>query len=99
MNTKPGAKKIGIFLFVGLIVIFCSQCQRGRENLLDMTYVYDENTIYWPTAKGFELKKIAWEVGEAGYWYASNEYSASEHGGTHADAPIHFAENGRTMDQ
>ena len=27
------------------------------------------------------------------------EYSASEHGGTHADAPIHFAENGRTMDQ
>jgi kynurenine formamidase len=36
---------------------------------------------------------------EGGWWYASNNYSASEHGGTHADAPIHFAENGRTIDQ
>jgi kynurenine formamidase len=84
---------------VGVVIIFASYCQQGGENLLDMTYVYDENTIYWPTAKGFELKKLAWEVGETGYWYASNEYSASEHGGTHADAPIHFAENGRTMDR
>lgn len=86
-----------LILVAGLMSATC----RGetKSQILDMTYVYDENTIYWPTAKGFELKKIAWEVGEAGYWYASNEYSASEHGGTHADAPIHFAENGRTMDQ
>lgn len=87
-----------LFIFITVVVnITCKTDAKGE--LLDMTYVYDENTIYWPTAKGFELKKLAWEVGEAGYWYASNEYSASEHGGTHADAPIHFAENGRTMDQ
>lgn len=92
--------KIFGILMVLSVAIISMACKTGAKGeLLDMTYVYDENTIYWPTAKGFELKKIAWEVGEAGYWYASNEYSASEHGGTHADAPIHFAENGRTMDQ
>ena len=88
---------ISSIIFAAFMSVTCKTDAKGE--LLDMTYVYDENTIYWPTAKGFELKKLAWEVGEAGYWYASNEYSASEHGGTHADAPIHFAENGRTMDQ
>ncbi len=100
MNLSKKIKKSagGLFvLFIVAIVVACKTDAKGE--LLDMTYVYDESTIYWPTAKGFELKKIAWEVGESGYWYASNEYSASEHGGTHADAPIHFAENGRTMDQ
>jgi kynurenine formamidase len=96
---KKLTKIFGILMIL-FTVLISSTCKTGEKGeLLDMTYVYDENTIYWPTAKGFELKKLAWEVGEAGYWYASNEYSASEHGGTHADAPIHFAENGRTMDQ
>jgi kynurenine formamidase len=98
-QTKTLIKFLGILsvLYVAFMGLACKSEADGE--LLDMTYVYDENTIYWPTAKGFELKKLGWEVGEAGYWYASNEYSASEHGGTHADAPIHFAENGRTMDQ
>lgn len=100
MNTSRHFIKIAGILFVLVAVIVTVTCKTDvKDKLLDMTYVYDENTIYWPTAKGFELKKLGWEVGEAGYWYASNEYSASEHGGTHADAPIHFAENGRTMDQ
>jgi kynurenine formamidase len=36
---------------------------------------------------------------DKGYFYAANRYSASEHGGTHIDAPIHFAEHGKTLDQ
>jgi len=69
------------------------------SKLLDMTYAFDENTIYWPTAKSFNLEKLEWRALESGWWYASNDYSASEHGGTHADAPIHFFEKGRTIDQ
>jgi kynurenine formamidase len=100
MNTSKHSMKIAGMILVLVLAVGNIACKTNvNGTLLDMTYVYDENTIYWPTAKGFELKKIAWEVGEAGYWYASNEYSASEHGGTHADAPIHFAENGRTIDQ
>jgi len=89
-------------LLFGVFFIAFAACQSSLEipeNILDMTYVYDENTIYWPNAKPFELKKGNWGINEKGYWYASNEYGAAEHGGTHADAPIHFAQNGRTMEQ
>jgi kynurenine formamidase len=71
--------------------------KNGR--LLDMTYPLDASSIFWPTAKPFKLDKVARGRSAGGYWYASNEFSASEHGGTHADAPIHFAENGRTMEK
>lgn len=94
---------IGIFMIFGFISTACRESQEAtkpeKEQMLDMTYPYDENTIYWPTAKPFELNKLNWGITEGGYWYASNEYGAAEHGGTHADAPIHFAEGGRTIDQ
>ena len=67
--------------------------------ILDMTYAYDENTIYWPNATPFKLTPEFHGLTDKGYWYAANFYAASEHGGTHADAPLHFAENGRTFDQ
>lgn len=89
--------------FFGLLVVFIVglslYAHDLKGKLLDMTYPFDEDSIYWPTAKSFKLVKVAWGMSDAGYWYASNEFSASEHGGTHADAPIHFAEKGRTMDQ
>jgi len=69
------------------------------SKLLDMTYTFDNNTIYWPTAEPFKLEKLNWGTLEGGWWYASNNYGASEHGGTHADAPIHFSEKGKTIDQ
>jgi len=64
-----------------------------------MTYALDDAAIFWPTAKPFSLTKVGWGVAENGRWYASNEFTASEHGGTHADAPIHFASGGRTIGQ
>lgn len=71
----------------------------AAERLLDLTYPYDENTIYWPTAELFSRSPVSWQVNERGWWYASNNYAASEHGGTHVDAPVHFAQGGRTIDQ
>ena len=67
--------------------------------ILDMTYTFDEKTIYWPNAVPFNLTRESAGITDRGYWYAANFYSASEHGGTHADAPLHFAQNGRTIDQ
>lgn len=94
-------------LFVVItLFLYCSpvlaQKPKGAPDggkLLDMTYVFDENTIYWPTAEPFTLSKLDWKVNAGGWWYASNNYGASEHGGTHVDAPVHFAEKGRTIDQ
>jgi kynurenine formamidase len=67
--------------------------------ILDMTYSYDSDTIYWPNATPFKLTPEFKGMTKRGYWYASNFYAASEHGGTHADAPLHFARNGRSIDQ
>lgn len=67
--------------------------------IIDLTHAFDENTIYWPTAKPFTWEKESWGKDGRGYWYAAARYSASEHGGTHLDSPIHFAEKGETSER
>jgi kynurenine formamidase len=66
---------------------------------LDLTHSFSTNTIYWPTAQPFVLETEFHAHTEKGYFYAANRYKASEHGGTHVDAPIHFAEGRMTLDQ
>ena len=63
----------------------------GDSRVLDLTHPFNEKTIYWPTAERFHLEVVKHGYDENGRWYASNDYGASEHGGTHLDAPIHFA--------
>ncbi|HEX4953851.1 MAG TPA: cyclase family protein [Thermoanaerobaculia bacterium] len=68
--------------------------------LVDLTYAFDDKTLYWPTSpSGFEIHQLAYGPTPGGFFYASNSFSAPEHGGTHLDAPIHFAEGQRTADQ
>jgi kynurenine formamidase len=62
------------------------------RKLIDMTYPFAADTLYWPTAKPFQLETVNEGKTPQGFWYSSYNYSASEHGGTHLDAPIHFAE-------
>ncbi len=103
-NPKRLAEYAVIVLFLSLTLSFALSAAppdnpQGAGKLLDMTYAFDEKTIYWPTAEPFKLEKVNWRVLEGGWWYASNNYGASEHGGTHADAPVHFSAKGRTIDQ
>ena len=69
-----------------------------ESKLLDLTYPLDDQTVFWPTNKPFTWEKAAWGKTAAGYWYASGDFSMSEHGGTHIDAPIHFAEGKLSVD-
>ncbi|HYO58475.1 cyclase family protein [Archangium sp.] len=67
--------------------------------LVDLTYDFDEKTLYWPTApSGFELKQLSHCMTAAGFFYASNTLCSAAHGGTHLDAPIHFAEGKMTTE-
>jgi kynurenine formamidase len=66
---------------------------------IDLTHDFSAETIYWPTAAGFMLEVEHHGPTPQGYFYAANRYRASEHGGTHLDAPIHFAEGKKTLDQ
>ncbi len=66
---------------------------------IDLTHEFSNETLYWPTAERFTLESEFHGQTPKGYFYAANRYRASEHGGTHIDAPVHFAENHKTVDQ
>lgn len=89
-----------VLLVGSLTVGLLSACAPARtQTLVDLTHAFDEETIYWPTNKHFHWEKTDWGMTAAGYWYASANFSASEHGGTHIDAPIHFGQGRRAVDQ
>ena len=67
--------------------------------LVDLSHTYDKTTIFWPTAAPFALETVSAGLTPGGYYYAANNFSTSEHGGTHLDAPVHFAEGKSTVDQ
>ena len=67
--------------------------------LIDLTHAFDATTIYWPTEQGFRLEAGKNGVTEKGYYYSANRFATAEHGGTHLDAPIHFAAERHTADQ
>jgi len=92
-------RKSALLFFISFSIAAFLLAYEFKGKLLDMTYAFDESAIYWPTAKSFVLEKLSWGQTVGGWWYASNNFSASEHGGTHVDAPIHFARNGRTIEQ
>src|SRR5689334_9771353 len=67
--------------------------------LVDLSHAYEAQAIFWPTAEPFRLEKVADGVTPGGYYYASNNFFTSEHGGTHMDAPVHFAQGNQSADQ
>ncbi len=68
----------------------------ASSRLVDLSYAYDETTIYWPTSPtSFVLTELARGTSGGGYFYSAYSFSTPEHGGTHLDAPIHFSETGR----
>ena len=70
-----------------------------QGELVDLSHTYDAQTIYWPTAEGFRLRKDADGITPGGWYYASNSVFTSEHGGTHIDAPIRFAQGHQSVDK
>ncbi len=82
-----------LLTFCLILTFFGNQTFKAmaEPHLVDLTHPFDENTIYWPTSKPFMLEKVHEGFTPKGYWYESNDISGSEHGGTHLDAPAHFA--------
>jgi kynurenine formamidase len=67
---------------------------------IDLTYPFSEKTLYWPNnPKGFTFDTLFEGHTQRGYYYSSYSFFAPEHGGTHLDAPIHFAEGMKTSDE
>jgi kynurenine formamidase len=70
-----------------------------ESKVVDLTYSFNEKTIYWPNAKGFRHWKDGWKESPRRYWYAAGEFASAEHGGTHLDSPIHFARGMTTLEK
>ena len=67
---------------------------------VDLSHAFGPSTIYWPTdTAGFQHIELAFGVVEGGWFYASYSFASAEHGGTHLDAPMHFAEGRYAADQ
>lgn len=86
-----------------VVMLFCVVSAAAQDlsagRLVDLTHPFNEQSIYWPTAKMFSQAEVFKGHTDGGYFYSAYDFSAAEHGGTHIDAPIHFAEGAHTVDQ
>ena len=91
--------KTSMFLLLALLNFELQAIALDEKKVVDMTYPFSAETMHWPTAQPFKLEKASEGMTPQGYWYASYNFSASEHVGTHMDAPFHFAQGKWTADQ
>jgi kynurenine formamidase len=88
-------------LFIVSVLALACKPEAGDPlagTLVDLSHPFDEQTVFWPTAEAFKLEKVAEGVTPQGYYYAANNFSTAEHGGTHLDAPVHFAAGRNSTD-
>src|SRR3990172_7349971 len=89
-----------IFITAVWVMLLASSLHAiDEKKLVDMTYPFAADTRHWPTAKPFNLEIVNEGRTPQGFWFASYNYSGSEHVGTHLDAPFHFAQGKWSTDQ
>src|SRR6266404_4851187 len=86
-------------LITGLAISQRKNATSTAVRVVDLSYAFDSDTVYWPTAESFKLEKDFEGVTEKGYYYSAYKFAAAEHGGTHIDAPVHFARGRNSVDQ
>ena len=91
-------------LFAAAAAIALSACTAPKQDSpegqwVDLTHELSEDSAFWPTAEGFRHKVASYGQTPGGWFYSSYDLTLSEHGGTHLDAPIHFAEGRQTADK
>jgi kynurenine formamidase len=100
---KRGLRTVAV---VGLLLALAA-CTSGapREDAeptgewIDLTHTLGAETIFWPTAEPYVHEQVFAGTTDAGYYYSTYNLALSEHGGTHLDAPVHFAEGRQSADQ
>ena len=67
---------------------------------IDLSHDFSAETIYWPNNPiGFKLDTQFNGITAGGFYYSSNAFFSPEHGGTHLDAPVHFAKGKWSADE
>jgi len=113
MSASTAARRSGLTRFLVTLVVGSSALAAlgaapakpasapdlRTARIVDLTHTFDARTLYWPTApSGFTLERLHYGPTEAGFFYSAYAFCAPEHGGTHLDAPVHFAVKGRSAE-
>jgi kynurenine formamidase len=101
MHTKI---LFGLLLTTNIFFLACDAPMEKKNftavKWIDLTHSFDSTTLYWPNnAHGFEHHTDAEGITPLGFYYSSYSMSTPEHGGTHLDAPIHFAAGKHSVDE
>ena len=97
-----------ILLLIPILLTSCLDSRQQTDSItavqnekwIDLTHPFSEKTLYWPNnPKGFTRDTLFEGMTDKGYYYSSFDFYAPEHGGTHLDAPVHFAKGKMTVDQ
>lgn len=105
MPNRPSFRLLPVSLVMAASALAAAPGPRrppalDHAKLIDLSHRFDERTLYWPTApSGFQLTTVHRGKTPAGFFYSANSFCAPEHGGTHMDAPVHFAEGRQALDE
>jgi kynurenine formamidase len=70
-----------------------------QEQWIDLTHELSSEAVFWPTAEPFKLTTDYAGFTEKGYYYSAYSFCTAEHGGTHIDAPVHFAQGKHAVNE
>jgi kynurenine formamidase len=100
LNEPECPKMLSRIAIVAVCFTFSAHAQDiSSGRMVDLTHSFNEQSVYWPTAEMFKQTEVYKGHTDGGFYYSAYNFSAAEHGGTHMDSPIHFAEGGNTADQ
>ncbi len=92
--------RVIISLLIGSIAWPAFALDVSEYRLVDLSHSYNDDTLYWPTPPSrFEKQQVAFGRTDGGWFYSAFSICTPEHGGTHLDAPQHFAARGITTDK
>jgi kynurenine formamidase len=98
-------KVIPLCIALGLLLVSCANnketnLENEKSAWIDLSYAFDSTTLYWPNnATIFQHHEDIAGKTAGGYYYSSYSVCMPEHGGTHLDAPVHFAEAHQSVDE
>ena len=92
-------KRIALSFIAGFVALPALALDVSEYHLVDLSHPYNSDTLYWPTSPSrFERRQLAFGETDGGYFYSAFSICTPEHGGTHLDAPQHFAADGFPTD-
>ena len=91
--------RIALGFVAGFLALPAFALDVSEYHLVDLSHPYNSDTLYWPTSpSSFERRELAFGETDRGYFYSAFSICTPEHGGTHLDAPQHFAADGFPTD-